>query len=265
TLPTQGETYGVSPKKRAPLSPQSRVNPVALWPPWDPYSPRELDLEQIYRWLTTLKPSLRWATLEEVATLWKSPETPTDDDLETVRRALATQAEPYFVADVRRPNLLYLTALENLTPHPVRVSVDQATETISNEFPPESGLLRVGFFPTEGVVELSFQYPAAARRNYQARLQALARRIGWRPEIAGRTDAAGFGSLLQTWLNLAHEPALDVDHGLERVRAKLDGAANREFNPDLADVAERFAMRTGYELEIEAGEGQTPASPEASA
>lgn len=244
-LPVLGDTFAVAdigkPKGRQQ---PARLNPLAMWPPWDPYTPRVLDLERFHSWLVSLRPALKWVTREELATLWRTPDLVTEDSLAELRRALDTQDRPYFVVDARRPYLLHLTPPENLSITIPKLGCEAALEIARELFPEDTGLQRIGLFPHEHAFELWFRFPAAAVAYFGPRLAELARKTGWHYRVMGQTKDQHLSELLQAWLAQADVPHLDVNHAEARVQLAFAG----QDMATLAELAERFARRTGYQL-----------------
>lgn len=249
-LPFNGETYTLEPgPSRAKSTPiASRISPLGHWPPWDPFEPRSLDLARFHEWLVSLTPKIAWITLDELAEMWKSPQPVSDEEMIQVREAVYEQSQPYFVPDSRRPSILRVTPPENLAgsaTEPSRISVEAATNILREIFPKESGLRRFGFFPDERLVQLDFQFPAAARRRYVHRLGEFTERTGWKLELNHGTDPQDLAEVLRDWLALADAPAIEVAADQLQVRLVSPGALPVTANDDFA---ERFERKTGFHL-----------------
>ena len=251
-LPRNGETYSLASRgtRRAGMSLTQRLNPLALWPPWDPQLPRPLDLERFHTWLISLKPRLSWVTLEELAELWKSPEPVAPEDLEVLRKAIAAQAVHYFVPEARRPFLLHLTPPENLPrsdrPAP-RMSMEQATQIAEELLLADEDIRRYGFYPAEGVLRLEVSFPTAAAENWSSRFADFHRRTGWQIVLNNSTADTELEELARELLRESSLSQLEISHSENEVRTSL---GNAESAHDLERVAARFFQRTGYRLVI---------------
>lgn len=248
-LPTKLETYRLDAEIAAGARSASvRPNPLALWPPWDPHQPRELDLEPIHAWLSGVQPKIAWITLEELAEIWRAPEPVRDVDRAAVREAVYGQPQPYFLPDARRPYILRVNPPENIrlaSAQVRRLDVDSTSRVVRELFPSGSGLVRFGFYPEEDAVLLEFRFPKAARRQYLRRMGELRERTGWRAESNDRTRDADLAEILRDWLG---EPlAFEVSHDDDAVRVEVPP---ERLPADAEEVAWRFEQRTGYRLEL---------------
>lgn len=258
-LPMNGETYAISPEGTAlggrGQSP-SRVNPLSLWPPWDPLQPRELDLARFHGWLANQTPRIAWVTLEELAEIWRSPGSASSEDWDRLRAAVYEEAQPYFLPDAKRPYLLKLTPPENLADIPVgeaKLTVEYSAKIVRAIFPPESGLERFGFFPEEGIVRLDFRFPKAARRHYGRRLGELRERTGWHAELNEHTSEENLLGVVRESPLGTSLAGFEVRPDQELFRVLLPDAVGGE---DLDDFKERFLRKTGFRLQIEFAPGK---------
>jgi hypothetical protein len=250
-LPRSGDSYeAAAGSRRRAASPTARLNPLALWPPWDPIAPRELDLARFHAWLVSLTPRLSWVTVEELAELWKSPETVTDADLADLRTALANQPHPYFVPEARRPFLLRLTPPENLPGgggEVPRSPVEQAAVLAQDMFPPESGLRRFGFYPQEGTVRLEFPFPRASARHLRSRFADFTHRTGWEVSVNDDTDPADLIRFARE-LSVHIEPGpVEICHLERRVQVAVP---DLRLLPEASRLQTRYLHHTGYRLEF---------------
>jgi Cft2 family RNA processing exonuclease len=247
-LPQLGGTYSLRPRGKVPERKDAgrSTDLLAMWPPWDPYEPRELNLETFHAWISRVTPRVRTVSLEDIAGLWKSPNPPTDEDLAQVRQALANQDLPYFVPDERRPLFLHVTPADNLRPPRHRADAAKALNVARELFPQESGLLRVGLFPDEGVAQLVFRFPEAITEHQQGRLHEFTHRTDWRWEVRGTTRPADLQELLHRWLASGVQSGVEIDPHRHIVRA-----AGEPLDSESVDaLAERFYRRSGYRLEL---------------
>lgn len=251
-LPSNGETYSAQGDKWSTgrRSPSVRPNPLSFWPPWDPQSPRELDLARFHSWLAEQTPPIAWITLDELAEIWRSPETPTPDDWDQLRMAIYSEPQPYFMPDARRPYLLKLTPLENLKeaeskeqPRPVEWTVS----LLRSLFPAESGLLRYGFFPEEQEVQLEFRFPLAAHQRYVRRIGELREKSGWHPKIVGQTRASDLMALVTEWHPSANPDAMEVEIESATMRVSINDLLE---HGEVEEFTERFERKTGFHLHL---------------
>lgn len=254
-LPENDEIYSLDATATHPVgqAPASRPDPLAHWPPWDPMKPRELDLDLFHSWLATHDPPIKWITLEELAEIWRSPETPSAEDWQRLREAIYERPQPYFVPDAKRPYILKITPKENLSRSDgqrVRLDALAATAIVRDLFPPASGLRRFGFYPEEGVVELDFQFPRAAETRYIQRLGELVERCGWEPRILGGTQDADLRAQVNELLYANGNAEIEVQHNPPVVRVVLS-AETPDLDVELDDVVEKFKHRTGYALQLQ--------------
>lgn len=245
-LPMQGDVFRVKggATEQTTASPTARLNPLALWPPWDPYTKRDLDLPRFHEWLASVKPPLKWITVEELAGIWRAPNVPTDEEVDVLRTALAAQEHPYFVEDSRRPYLLHITARENLNLILPKFGADQVWDLVHQIFPKETGLERVGLFPGERVVELAFRFPGAIEAHLRERLNELSRRSGWSHRLVGDTHTQQLQTLLSQWLDKYGTTDFRVDHSANSIWIPLAA----EGVEDAQALSDRFSRRTGYRL-----------------
>ncbi len=291
-LPKLGVPYSTKPRSKPPAE-RSRHQPIdllALWPPWDPYTPRPLDLEQIHSWLARLRPRLKSVTVEELTCIWKSPSKPTDADFQEVKKALRHQDRPYFVPDDRRPEILQVTPSENLVARVTRSSVEDTLVVARELFQPAAGLQRIGFFHDEGVIQLTFAFPEAIESGQPDRLRDLSWRTGWQWELAGQASDDDLRQVLQRMLQMGPPPESRPEIGPEQADRTSTEVASleatdgppEEFTVDVQnngaelgkratvdhdqrivivelprlahvdhqELAKRFSRRTGYELRI---------------
>lgn len=248
-LPYQGDVFKVrgGAPQQAPSTTNTRLNPLALWPPWDPYQPRQLDLRRFHEWLAGIRPPLKWISVEELLTLWRTPSVPLEGDEEILRTAISAQEHPYFVEDVRRPFLLHITPPENLNLPTPKWNADQVWELAKTLFPQESGLQRIGLFPDRRSVELTFRFPDAVESHLRDRLAELTRRSGWTTRVVGETLTEQLQQLLARWLDKYESGDFRIDHEAASIRLPL----KPDGSEDLRQVARRFARRTGYRLIFE--------------
>lgn len=249
-LPVNGDSYTFegerSRSRRA--APTSRANPLSFWPPWDPQGPRELDLAKFHAWLVEQEPPISWITIEELAEIWKSPDTPSNEDWERLRMAVYGQAQPYFLPDSRRPYLLRLTPPENLRALPEaehRIAVEQAADVLKSLFPQGSGLVRFGFYPEEGAARLEFRFPRATRQRMARRLGEFRERTGWRVDMPLGTREADLAAALRELSKANNDPPHALDH--DQCEWILDSDLGLSAEGQ-ADLAERFQRKTGYSL-----------------
>lgn len=259
-LASTGETFSLDKFVVGPTRPATvRTNPLGLWPPWDPHASRSLELSRFHAWLAGLQPRVQWITIDELAELWKSPESVGPEDIAKVREAVYAEAQPYFLPDAKRPYILRVNPLENIASAEAatkRLDVPVAIRVVRELFPPESGLRRVGFFPEEGTVQLEFPFPKSARRGYLRRFGELAERSGWRALVNEQTQEDDLRDVLDQLLESESVGPSEVRHDAGEVRLLvLPGAP--PF--DVEDLTERFAQRTGYRLVIEGSPAPLPA------
>lgn len=248
-LPANGESYALETESAERRPHFARATPLSLWPPWDPMTPRPLDLQLFHRWLASLTPKVSWITLDELAELWKSPGPVTAEDWSVLRRAVYEQPQPYLIPDSKRTYILHVSPLENLQLAQVinRVRVEQAATSLREYFPAESGLKRHGFYPDEGVVELTFEFPRAADTHYVRRFAQFSERTGWTVRLTRATEESSLTGLLRQWLPAADGSAMEVLHDPPAVRVHFDGSLE---SSELDELPERFQHKTGYRLEV---------------
>lgn len=235
-----------------------RISPLSLWPPWDPTVPRDLDLARFHSWLASMELPVPWVTIDELLELWKSPATPTDEDVAELRAAVYEHAQPYFAPDAKRPYLLKVTPIENLAPKRGvvrRVSVELATKMLRELFPLESGLTRFGFYPEEGKAELVFLFPKSAHRHFHRRFGEWTEKTGWDVVVDDRTRDADLLDVLSTQLGIDPTRAKISHHPPEVTPAGLP-----EDLVDLDDAVELFERKTGYQLILRDIDFTLPAS-----
>lgn len=251
-LPLNGESYSLlgergAPSKRGTLG---RPNPLSFWPPWDPNETRELDLARFHAFLAEQFPPIPWITLDELAEIWRSPESPSAEDWDQLRMAIYSEAQPYFVPDARRPYLLKLTPPENLKELAVGEHPQPAERTrdlVKTLFPPESGLLRYGFYPEDCEIQLEFRFPEGARQRYVRRLGELLDKSGWHPKIVGRTQSEDLVALVQEWHPHVTPDGIAIDREEGTVRVALNDVVE---HADVEEFSERFERKTGFRIHI---------------
>jgi hypothetical protein len=207
-----------------------------------------LELPRLHAWLVSLTPRLSWVTLEELAELWRSPEPVTAADLATLRAALANQTQPYFVPEARRPFLLRLTPLENLSQSeraPARLPAEQAAALVPEFFPEDSGLRRFGFYPEEGAVQLEFRFPRSAARHQKGRITDFTRRTGWTVSVNDQTDPAELIRFARELTDQVEEARAEVRHVEGSLRVPIP---DLKTLPDRSRLQARFLQHTGYHL-----------------
>lgn len=247
-LPRCGDRYEVSadaPARRG--GEPARPNPLAQWPPWDPETKRELSLQRFHHWLARLDPPLKWVTIDELAEIWRAPEPVSDDDMLALREAVYESNQSYFVPDTRRPSLLRLTPLENLgveVGDVGRMTVEHATAALRLLLPLDSGLLRFGFFPEEGVARLEFQFPKAARVHYVRRFGDFVEKTGWKIEINHDTKPE---LLIDFARQLLGSVSLQPVVGYEEATVTAPMPRDIDYD-DRLELAERFEHKTGFHL-----------------
>jgi Cft2 family RNA processing exonuclease len=253
-LPENGRSYDfdhLAPKPR-PLA--ARPDPLAAWPHWDVTKPRPLDLRAFHEWLTGIEPKVAWVTFEELAEIWRGPESISSADRKSLHGAVYEDWQPYFIPDAKRPHLLHLTPPENLPRllegRPLQ-SVSQASAHLREAFPASTGLRRFGFFPEESVCQLEFEFPEAAATQFIARLRDFEDRTGWKTILVGmpreedlrRLAARLLGTELASQARLAPETSTLFVRGPVRWN-------DQEDPPDLESLTEQFHRRSGWNLSI---------------
>ena len=248
-LPTTGQTCNLPPKRVRFHGPATAVRPTPLahWPPWDPLTPRSLDLARFHEWLTSLEPPVERLSIDELAEIWKSPEEIGAEDWALLRRAVYDESQRFFEPDAKRPYLLRVTPrgnLATLAAGPL-LSVENAAPIVREYFPPESGLLHFAFDPEQRILLMEFRYHQVAQRRYGRRRAELSRRIGWQTQLNGSTRNEDLLSLAQSWLPTSSFSEVDICHDSCQMRVTV---ATTGSTSDLDMIVERFRRRTGYDL-----------------
>ncbi|MBY0588105.1 MBL fold metallo-hydrolase [bacterium] len=255
-LPENGTSYDFDHLQVKPRPLAARRDPLSAWPPWDTNSQRKLDLAMFHDWLVSIQPKIDWISFEELAEIWRGPESISLADRKNLHRAVYEDWQPYFVPDAKRPHLLRLTPSENLPRllegRPL-ASLALASAQLREAFSKISGLRRFGFFPEESTCQLEFAFPEAAATQFVQRLRDFEDRTGWKTRIVGSTSDEELirvaSKVLET--DLAGRTSVDADRFQLRVAGPLRWESY-EIEPDVEMMQEQFHRRTGWHLVLDA-------------
>ncbi|MEW5870345.1 MAG: MBL fold metallo-hydrolase [Chloroflexota bacterium] len=166
------------------------------------------------------------------------------------------------------PQVLQQLSARQFTGAQASMEPNQALAFANQHFPPEARLRRAGYRLEQKLLVLTFDFPLAARQQYQEHIHSLQAATGWQIEIAPETNQEALKSLASSLLpsgwKLLKGPAVYREQQRLALTAAPPDPAADNANDNAAAIqsaCQAFQQTSGFELEITLAQPVAAAPP----
>jgi uncharacterized protein len=210
------------------------------------------NIKELWKFVKNSYSATTGFTMEELIYMWYGKV-----DLDS-KELIETHAEVinssiYFVHDIRRPFILYVTSEDELNKDDGVMEVNKMLATVSEFFTTESGLYKKGANFNEKIALLYFDFPKNIKTQFSDEILRFEEVTGWKIEINKECRISAAEALIESFLSGISEIEGKISFHRENDLFKVKLLKDLEYEVE-KNICDLFNKKTGLYLELVSNE-----------